>query len=137
MHARSRRLSLCLALATVMATGLSAADVVILNPAEIKGQVGFTPETLLDYSVSASSNDGLFSQKSFFTSPYSFLVESGHHYTVSLRADLLNETGDNSVTFDRAQPVLVDNQVGPTTAPPAEASSPWSKHPWRPNRPLA
>ncbi|MCP3166406.1 endo-1,C4-beta-glucanase [Myxococcus sp. QH3KD-4-1] len=99
-----------------MATGLSVADVVILNPGEIKGQVAFNDETFTQYTVRASSPDGLSAQKSFTTTPYSLIVESGHHYATSIDARLVNETAPYAqLQIYKNNQVLVDNQVGPTT----------------------
>ncbi|WP_375754457.1 endo-1,C4-beta-glucanase [Corallococcus exercitus] len=116
MRIPSRRLSLCLAALVAVVSGLAVADVVILNPAEMKGQVSFGSETLTQFKVRAYSQDGFQAEKLFTANPYSLTVESGHAYRPTVQAFFSNATAAETyleVTQNNA--VMVDNQSGPTT----------------------
>ncbi|QSQ18554.1 endo-1,C4-beta-glucanase [Myxococcus landrumensis] len=103
-------------LVAVSLSGLAVADVVILNPGEMKGQVSFGSLTLSKYSVEATSTTGLKASKQFTTSPYSLTVESGHSYRATVEADINGgPSALASLKIKRSAHTLVDNQVGPTT----------------------
>jgi hypothetical protein len=116
MRKSIRKLSPYLMLAALAVAGLAAASVVILNPAELKGQVSFSEETVTHFRVDAFSWDGPQAGQSFTTNTYSLTVESGYSYIPSVTAYLSNPTVEEStLTVSRVDAVMVDNQVGPTT----------------------
>ncbi|WP_338864773.1 endo-1,C4-beta-glucanase [Myxococcus stipitatus] len=97
-------------------SGLAAADVVILNPGELKGQVSFGSVPIQEFHLRATSSGGLTASKTFTASPYSLTVESGHSYKAHLRSSFVTSAGGQSfLEVDRKNFVAVDNQVGPTT----------------------
>ncbi|WP_342380029.1 glycine-rich protein [Myxococcus stipitatus] len=103
-------------LAAMAMSGVAAADVVILNPGEFKGQVSFGSQTLSKYLLLLYSSTGQLSFKEFTSSPYSMTVESGQSYQHTLRATLAQPGGAQSyLTVERYSLYPVDNQVGPTT----------------------
>lgn len=99
-----------------IAARAAATSVVVLNPAEMKGGVSFSAETLTNYVVYASSSDSdqLHTQGNFTTSPYSLTVESGHSYYPSIEAYFSNANASTSLRIDQWAPVFVDNAYGPT-----------------------
>ena len=102
--------------AAVAVAGLAVAEVVVLNPGEMRGQVSFSGETVTHFSVSAESPGGSQSFKSFTTNPYSLTVESGYAYRPGVTAYIANPTASESrLWVSRDGAVMVDNQVGPTT----------------------
>lgn len=116
MRIPSRRLSLCLAAVAAVASGLAVADVVILNPAEMKGQVSFGSETVTQFKVRAQSSDGFQAEKLFTANPYSLTVESGHAYRPTVQAFFSNATANETfLEVTQSTAVMVDNQAGPTT----------------------
>ncbi|WP_158620117.1 endo-1,C4-beta-glucanase [Corallococcus sicarius] len=97
-------------------SGLAVADVVILNPAEMKGQVNFGSETVTRFRVSAQSQDGFRAEKLFTANPYSLTMESGHAYRPAVQAFFSNTTASEAyLEVTQQTPVMVDNQAGPTT----------------------
>ncbi|QSQ14176.1 glycine-rich protein [Myxococcus landrumensis] len=97
-------------------SGLAVADVVILNPGELKGQVSLGPVSIQEFHLRATSSGGLTASKTFTASPYSLTVESGHAYQGHLRASFVSPSGGQSfLEVARKNFVSVDNQVGPTT----------------------
>jgi hypothetical protein len=102
----------------VTLTGLSIAEVVILNPAEMRGQVTLGTEALDSFVVRAYSSNGFGGTKVFTTNPYSLTLESGHAYQAGVIANLDNSTDPHRAAWlqvTRSSAVMVDNQVGPTT----------------------
>ncbi|WP_342375261.1 hypothetical protein NVS55_28700 [Myxococcus stipitatus] len=95
---------------------LASADVVILNPAEMKAQVSFGPLSLKKFTLEATSTTGHTASKPFTTSPYSLTVESGHSYRSTLEAEFSNSIGARTtLKLERSVHTLVDNQAGPST----------------------
>jgi hypothetical protein len=116
MRIRQKKLMLCLVGAAMALTSLAIADVVILDPAEIRGQVSFGSETVTNYYVSAYSQDGFSATGSYTSTPYTLTVESGHDYLPSINAYLSNPTiSTSSLYVSRLSAVPVDNQNGLTT----------------------
>jgi hypothetical protein len=118
MRIRFTRLSLGLGAASVAATGAAlAAEVVILNPGEIKGYAAFGGDApVTGFGVSASSPDGFSASQSFTTNTYSLTVESGHDYRPQLQATFNDpEVSSSSLQVSRANAIKVNNQAGPTT----------------------
>lgn len=114
MGKRSTKLWVCLVAMTL--SGMAVADVVILNPGEMKGQVNFGPFALRKFNLEATSTTGLTASKQFTTSPYSLTVESGHNYRSTLTAEFDNSIrAQTTLEVKRYVHTLVDNQVGPTT----------------------
>ncbi|WP_201768983.1 endo-1,C4-beta-glucanase [Myxococcus stipitatus] len=103
-------------LAVMAMSGVAAADVVILNPGEFKGQVSFGSQTLSKFYLLLFSSTGQMSFKEFTSSPYSMTVESGQSYQHTMRATLAQSGGAQSyLEVERYSLFPVDNQVGPTT----------------------
>ncbi|AGC47093.1 hypothetical protein MYSTI_05817 [Myxococcus stipitatus DSM 14675] len=100
----------------VMVAGAAAANVVILNPGEVRGQVSFGSRPLSSFSLELRSGEGLTTDKGFSSSPYSMPVESGQSYQPRLRARLDHPAGMTSLLdVARWSVVPVDNQTGPST----------------------
>ncbi|AGC47009.1 hypothetical protein MYSTI_05733 [Myxococcus stipitatus DSM 14675] len=96
-------------------SGVAVADVVILNPGVLEGQVSLGSVTIQDFHLRATSSGGLTASKTFTSSPYSLTVESGHSYQGHLRATFVSPSGGQSfLEVARKNFVSVDNQVGPT-----------------------
>jgi hypothetical protein len=116
MRVRPKQLAVCLVGAIMAVASLAIADVVILNPGEIRGQVSFSAETVTSYHVSASSPDNLNASGTFTSNPYSLTVESGHSYRPGVTAYFSNPTANfSSLQVSRTGTVPVNNQNGPTT----------------------
>ncbi|NOK15974.1 endo-1,C4-beta-glucanase [Corallococcus carmarthensis] len=115
MRIPSRRLSLCLAAVVAAVSGLAIADVVILNPAEMKGQVSFGSETVTQFKVRAFSQDGFQAEKLFTANPYSLLAESGHAYQPTVRAYFSNATASESYLEVTQTAAVMLTQSSPTT----------------------
>jgi hypothetical protein len=100
-----KKLSICVVSGAVVLAGwtsttwVHATETVILNPAQISGQVSFGAETLTSLTVFADSIDGLHSEGTFTTSPYSLTVESGHDYRPGITAWFSNPTTTSGQTY--------------------------------------
>jgi hypothetical protein len=107
---------MCLLGATAAVASWAIADVVILDPGAITGQVSFGGETVTHFDVRAYSTDGLQAHGSYTTNPYSLTVESDHAYTPRVYAYFDNSTASSSyLEVSRWSAVAVDNDIGPTT----------------------
>ncbi|HEU4412787.1 MAG TPA: hypothetical protein VFS43_46515 [Polyangiaceae bacterium] len=120
MRVRAKKLTLGLALAALTVAGLAAAsEVIILNPAEMTGQVAFAGgDPVASFVVKADSTDGLTTSETFTSSPYSLTVEGGHDYRPQLTAYFSNPTASESyLTISRSTAVAVGIGAPPYTEP--------------------
>ncbi|QSQ14093.1 endo-1,C4-beta-glucanase [Myxococcus landrumensis] len=100
----------------LVVSGVAAANVVILNPGELRGAVSFGTLTLDSFSLEVRSGTGLSTSSGFQSSPYSLMVESGEVYQPTLRATVSVPGGTpTQLHVSRTNVVAVDNQNGPTT----------------------
>lgn len=120
MRGRAKKLSLGLLMAGLTVAGLVAAsEVIILNPAEMIGQVAFDGgDPVKSFTVSANSTDGLTASESFTTGPYSLTVEGGHAYYPRLMVFFNNPTASESyLEIGRSAAVQVGAGEPPFTEP--------------------
>ncbi len=106
-----------MAVASLPAARPALASDLILNPAELKGQASFGAEAISQVGATAYTTTGVQAAHGTFPSnQYSLTVESGQSYQPWLEAYFSNPTAwSSSLQVRRWTPVLVDNQVGPTT----------------------
>lgn len=101
--------------AAALVASLSLADVIVLDPAVITGQVSVSGETITSYHMYAFSSSGLSAQQTFQPGNYSLTVENGHSYRSQILVNL-QHTGVNysRLQVQRNTAVAVDADVGPT-----------------------